>query len=80
MTALISIRLDADVQRTLELEAKTRGIGPATYLRQIASGAARQARRARVHAGSAAVACHVADDPEARAFVEAWGTQQPDLN
>jgi predicted DNA-binding protein len=72
MNAPISIRLDPEVRETLETEAKARGIGLATYLRQLASDAARAARRERIRAGSAAVAGHIAEDPEARMFVEDW--------
>jgi hypothetical protein len=78
MTAPVSIRLDTDVRDTLEAEATRQGIGLATYLRQLASQAARDARRAHIRADSAAVARHVAQDPDARAFTEAWGTPRTD--
>jgi predicted DNA-binding protein len=73
MTAPISIRLDPEVREILETEAKTQGIGLATYLRQLASDAAREARRSRIKAESAAVARYIAENVEARAFVEDWG-------
>jgi hypothetical protein len=74
MSAPISIRLDPEVRKTLETEAKTRGIGLASYLRQLAAEAAREVRRARIREESAAVARYVATNPEARAFMEDWGT------
>jgi hypothetical protein len=74
MSAPISIRLDADVRETLEAEAKAQGIGLASYLRQLAARAANDVRRARIRAGSAAVARHVAENSDARQFVEDWGT------
>jgi GNAT superfamily N-acetyltransferase len=74
MSAPISIRLDAEVQKTLEAEAKAQGIGLASYLRQLAAKAARDVRRARTRAGSLAVARHVAENQAARDFVEDWGT------
>lgn len=74
MTAPISVRLDPDVRETLETEAKARGIVLASYLRQLAATAARDARRARIRAESEAVARHVAANEDARAFVEDWGT------
>ena len=74
MIAPISIRLDPDVRITLELEAKMRGIGLATYLRQISAQAARDVRRARIREASASVARHAAATPEAHAFLEDWGT------
>ena len=45
MPAPISIRLDDEVRATLEAEARSRGVGLATYLRQIAAEAARNVRR-----------------------------------
>jgi GNAT superfamily N-acetyltransferase len=74
MTAPISLRLDADVRATLEVEAKAQGIGLATLLRHLAADAAREVRRKRIRDASAAVAQHIAASPEARAFVESWGT------
>jgi hypothetical protein len=74
MSAPISVRLDNDTRDILAAEAKAQGIGLASYLRQLAANAARDVRRARIRAGSAAVARHVAADPEARKFMEDWGT------
>jgi len=78
MRAPISVRLDSDVREILESEARTRGIGLASYLRQLAAEAARDVRRARIRAESEAVARHVAANPDARAFVEDWGTPGSD--
>jgi hypothetical protein len=78
MTAPISIRLDPEVRQTLEAEARQRGIGLASYLRQLAAQAARDVRSARIRAESEAVARHIAADPDARAFVEDWGTPGSD--
>jgi hypothetical protein len=74
MSAPISIRLDDDVRATLEAEARDRGIGLATYLRQLAADAAREVRRKRIRAASEAVAHHIAGSPEGREFSEFWGT------
>ena len=41
MSAPVSIRLDDEVRETLEAEARSRNIGLATLLRQIAAEAAR---------------------------------------
>jgi hypothetical protein len=73
------IRLDDNVRATLEAEAKDRGIGLATYLRQLAAGAAREARRKRIRVQSATVACYVAENSDARAFYEARGTRAADI-
>jgi hypothetical protein len=80
MPAPISIRLDDDVRITLEAEARTRGIGLATYLRQIAADAARNVRRARIRAQSAAVGRTAAEQPEARSFYQDWGTPTTDTD
>ena len=73
MKAPVSVRLDDDVREILEAEAQSQGIGLATYLRRPASDAAREARRARIRAESAAVARYIAENPEAQAFMEDWG-------
>jgi predicted transcriptional regulator len=74
MSAPVSIRLDDDVRKTLEAEARSRNIGLATLLRQIAADAARQAKRKRIREQSEAVGRYVASHPEAKEFYEFWGT------
>ena len=66
----ISIRLDDDVRHELEGQARSRGIGLATLLRELAARAARETRRARIHAASGAVGRHVDGSPEAQAFYD----------
>ncbi len=80
MTAPISVRLDDDVRATLEAEARTQGIGLATYLRQIAAEAARNVRRAQIRAQSAAVGRYVVENADARAFYEDWGAPSTDIS
>jgi GNAT superfamily N-acetyltransferase len=70
----ISIRLDEDIRAELESQAQARGIGLATLLRDIATRAARDARRARIRQASEAIGDRVASDAEARAFYEEIGT------
>jgi len=74
MTAPVSIRLDDEVRETLEAEARSRNIGLATLLRQIAKEAARQVKHKRIREQTAAVGRHVASSPEAAEFCEFWGT------
>ena len=74
MSAPVSIRLDDEVRETLEAEARSRNIGLATLLRQIAKEAARQVKRKRIREQTAAVGRHVASSPEAAEFCEFWGT------
>jgi hypothetical protein len=50
MAALISVRPDDSVQATLVAEARTRGIDLATFLRQLATEAARELRRNAIQA------------------------------
>jgi GNAT superfamily N-acetyltransferase len=73
MAAPISIRLDDDVRGELEAQARARGVGLATLLREIAAGAAREAKRARIRAESAAVGKYVDENAEAKRFYEDWG-------
>ncbi len=75
----VSVRLDDDVRDELEAQARSRGIGLATLLRDLAAEAAREARRARIYRASAAIGDRVATDPAARAFYEAWGTPRADV-
>lgn len=70
----VSIRLDEDVQSTLEDAARERGIGLSTYLRDVAAEEARRLRRERIRAQSRAVGSYVASSEEARAFYGDWGT------
>jgi hypothetical protein len=78
MSVPVSIRLDDDVRKTLEAEARARNIGLATLLRQIAAEAARQAKRKRIREQSEAVGKYVASSPEAAEFYEFWGTPRID--
>ena len=55
----ISIRLDDDVRYELEAQARDRGVGLGTVLRELASQA---------------VGHHVTASPDACAFYEGWGT------
>jgi hypothetical protein len=75
----ISIRLDDEVREELESQARSQGVGLATLLRDLATKAARDARRARIRADSARVAAYAATNPEAQEFVEFWGTPMTDL-
>jgi predicted transcriptional regulator len=74
MDVPISIRLDEGVRDELEALARARGVGLSTLLRDLATEAAREARRARIREASAAVGDHVAASPEGRAFYQEWGT------
>jgi hypothetical protein len=74
MGAPISIRLDDDVRLELEAQARSRGVGLATLLRDLATRAAREAQRARIREESAAVARYVRSSAEAQEFYRDWGT------
>jgi len=78
MTAPISVRLDDDVRKELEAQARARNIGLSTLLREIAKEAARQAKRKRIREQSERVAKYVASNPEAKEFFEFWGTPRMD--
>lgn len=74
MGAPVSVRLDDDVQATLEAAAQARGVGLSTYLRELAVSEARRVRRERIRAQSRAVGAHLAESPDAHRFYEDWGT------
>jgi hypothetical protein len=74
----ISICLDDDVRHELEAQARARCITVATLVRDLATNAAREARRARIHAASGAVGTHVAGSTDGLAFYEGWGSPLAD--
>ena len=74
----ISIRLDDDVRAELEAQARARGIGLSSLLREVATAAAQEARRNRIRQASALIGEHVATSAEGRAFYEEWGTPRAD--
>jgi hypothetical protein len=76
----ISIRLDDDVRDELEAQARARGVGLATLLRDLATEAARRVRRERILQASENVASHIAHSEAGRAFYKDWGTPSADAN
>lgn len=70
----ISIRLDDDVRDELEAQARARGVGLATLLRNLATASARNARRERIRKASETVGSYVAGSVEAKTFYEDWGS------
>jgi hypothetical protein len=74
----ISIRLDDDVREELEAQAQSRGIGLATLLRDVATRAARDARKARIRQASEAIGDRVASSPDGRALYDEIGSPTTD--
>jgi cytidylate kinase len=74
----ISIRLEDSVREELETQAQARGVGLSTYIRDLATEAARQARRARIRAESRDVGAYVARSADAQAFYRDWGAPGTD--
>ncbi len=74
MGHLVSVRLEQDIQTTLEEAARERGMGLSSYLRELAANEARRVRRERIRAQSRAVGAYVAATPEAQTFYADWGT------
>lgn len=70
----VSIRLDDDIQAMLETAARARGIGLATYVREIATAEAKRVRKERIREQTKAVAAYVASNKEAQEFFADWGT------
>ena len=70
----VSIRLDDDIQAMLETAARARGIGLATYVREIATAEAKRVRKERIREQTKAVAAYVASNKEGQEFFEDWGT------
>ena len=80
MSHPVSVRLDEEVQATLEEAAKARGIGLSTYLRELAMDEAKRIRRERIRAQSRRVGTYIAVSPEGRAFYADWGTPTAEGN
>jgi hypothetical protein len=70
----ISIRLDDHVRAELEAQAQSRGIGLATLLRDLATDAAKQAKRARIRAESERLGRHLATAETGQSFYADWGS------
>lgn len=68
----VSVRLDDEVQATLEAAATSRGICLSTLLREIADKEALRIRRERIRAQSRALAERIASSAEAQAFYDDW--------
>jgi len=79
MSAPVSVRLDDATRAILETEAEERHIGLSALLREIATAAAREAKRKRVREQTKAVAEYIARSPEAQEFFEFWGTPRMEL-
>jgi 5-formyltetrahydrofolate cyclo-ligase len=79
MSSPISVRLDDATRELLEREARERNIGLSALLREIATEAAKEARRRRIREQTKAVAEYIASNPEAQEFVEFWGTPRAEL-
>jgi hypothetical protein len=79
MSGPISIRLDEDVRAELESQAREKGIGLATLLRDIAKQAAFESLRARIYAESERVGHVAASNPQAAQFYLDCGTPDAGL-
>ncbi len=79
MSKQLSIRLDDDVHRELEAEARGHGVGLATYLRDLAAAHAKQVRRARIREESRRVGQLYHARNEAHELYDTWGTPDPDV-
>lgn len=73
-TQPISIRLEDRVRAVLEQDAKERGVGIATYLRDLATDRAKTVRKAQIRAESKRVGEYVRTHPDAQEFYDDWGT------
>ena len=74
MGSPISVRLDDQVQATLESAATARGVGLSTYLRDLATEDAERIQKARIREQSERVGRYLAESAEGRSFYADWGT------
>jgi len=71
-----SIRLTPETQAILVREAKHRGVGLSTFIRQLSEAEADRLRRDGIRAESARVAAAISDSASARAEIDLLGTPQ----
>jgi len=69
----VSVRLDEQVQTTLEEVARSRGVGLSTYLRDLAAAEAVRICKERIRAQSENVGRYVTRSKKAEAFYSDWG-------
>jgi hypothetical protein len=79
MSAPISLRLDPAVRKILERDAAARGVGLATYLRDLATLRAREVRKAAIRDASRLLGERVRASKRAREFYENVGSSAPDV-
>jgi hypothetical protein len=78
MPTPITILLDDEVRDELAALAESRGLSLEDLLRDLAAGTAKEERRGRIRAASAAIGALVATSAEARSFYDDWGTPLAD--
>lgn len=76
MAETVTIRLRGDDRDTLEHEARERGLGLSTLLRDLAEAEARRLRRLAIRADGQDVVDHLKRSPAARRELEDLGTPQ----
>ena len=74
----LSIRLADDIRETLEAETRARGVGLATFVRDLATRAARDVRRAAMRAESEQVSRYLTQSEPGRALYDEIGTPSSD--
>jgi uncharacterized protein (DUF1778 family) len=79
MAATLSIRLDAEDRKALEMAARQQGKGLSTFVRELAQAEARRVRREAIRAEGDRVVAHLAGNPEAVAELDEIGTPLTDL-
>jgi hypothetical protein len=73
MSNPVSVRLDDEIRKTLDEEARSRKMGLSAYLGEIATMEARRIRRERIRQQSRAMGAYIAATPEAREFYDEAG-------
>ena len=79
MTTELTIRLSETRREALEWKAKSLGITLDALVTKVVNQAGEETFRERVRAEVAKLAEHIASSPEAREFLEFWGTPDWDM-
>ena len=71
--------MDDEVHRELDEDARARGVGLATYLRDLAAARAKAVRGARIRAESRRVGQLYRERAEVSEFYDTWGAPDRDI-
>lgn len=79
MAETLTIRLEDRDREVLEAAARRRGSGLSAFVRELAEAEAERLRKAAIRSEGERVLVHLAEHPEARAELDAYGTPPTEI-